>query len=148
MFITIWARRRNKIHYSAEYEQILSVYQVRTVQRISPTSPWGMATIAGAHIWINSFCYLSKTQGNFTPSCLFKFHIITHSFWSISCYCGLKESDNRRVSSVCDGISNLKEDRKTRLRLLGGHVLPLPSSGENPVLPHQQHHCLLFRSPQ
>lgn len=39
LFITVWARRRNKSHYSAEYEQILSVYQVSTAQRISPTSP-------------------------------------------------------------------------------------------------------------
>lgn len=61
----------------------------------------GMATIIEAHKWINSFCYLSKMQWNFTPSCLFSFQIISRSFRSMSCYSGAEESENQCVRSVC-----------------------------------------------
>lgn len=61
----------------------------------------GKATIFDAHKWINSFCYLSKMQANFTPSCLFSFQITAPSFRSTSCYSRAEESENQCMRSVC-----------------------------------------------
>lgn len=94
-----------------------------------------MAAITEAHMCINSLCYWSEMQGNFTPSCLFSFQISACSFRSMSCYSGAvrgggakkKKKNNVWGASVFRLVTWRNTSLQSRLRT---RVLPVPSSVE------------------
>lgn len=93
-----------------------------------------MAAITEAHMCINSLCYWSEMQGNFTPSCLFSFQISVVHLDPWVAILGRwgegvpkKKKNNVWGASVFRLVTWRNTSLQSRLRT---RVLPVPSSVE------------------